>query len=134
MTVVHQAQLRPMQDLVVSRICLWDLLTDQAWHLVTSFAYAYKIDGRMSGLVLLQAIIMCTHIDTRASSKWVLCNLENLAAVMVSLDSNVETFNLYVEDKYAELCAHGLMDPTAISHLLQWYKVASDEPFVAWVK
>jgi len=26
------------------------------------------------------------------------------------------------------------MDPAAISHLLQGYKAASDEPFVAWVK
>jgi len=51
MTAVHQALLRPAQDSVMSGICLWDLLMDQ--HLVTSFAYAYKIDGRMSGPVLL---------------------------------------------------------------------------------
>ena len=54
----------------------------------------------MSGPVLLRAIIACTHIDTRASSEQVLRDLENLATVMVSLDSNIETFNLYVEDKY----------------------------------
>jgi len=87
-----------------------------------------------SGPVLLCVIIACTHIDTRAASKCILCYLENLAAIMLKLNSNVELFNIYVEDKYSELLACAMQDAVVITHLFQGYEAASDEIFVTWIK
>jgi len=54
---------------------------------------------------------------------------------MIKLDSNIEAFNMYIEDKYSELCASMMQDMAAITHLFQGYKVASDaETFISWIK
>jgi len=74
------------------------------------------------------------HIDTQTTSKKVLRDLENLGAIMVQLNSDIATFNQYVEGKHAELHACGMRDVAVIMHLLQGYKVAADKPFIAWIK
>jgi len=134
MAVVHAANARTTQDSCMSGVCLWESLTGDARNKVTSYANHYTFDGYASGPVLLRAIIACTHIDTRAANERVLRDLENLAAVMVQLNSDIQAFNLYVEGKYRELRARGQTDPAAITHLFQGYEAASDEPFVAWIK
>jgi len=134
MAAVHQTQTRAHQDSLMSGICLWDSISGDARNKVTSYAPLYKIDGHDSGPVLLHAIIACTHVDMRAASERVLRDLENLAAVMVNLDSDIEAFNIYVKDKYCELRARAMEDTAAITHLFQGYEAAVDETFVAWIK
>jgi len=80
MVRVHQTQTRAHQDSLMTGICLWNLISGEARNKVTSYAPLYKVAGHDSGPILLRAIIACTHIDTRAASKCVLCDLENLAA------------------------------------------------------
>jgi len=134
MTAVHQTQTRAHQDSLMSGICLWDSINGDARNKVTSYAPLYKVTGHDSGPVLLRAIIACTHVDTRAASERVLRDLENLAAVMVKLNSDIEAFNIYVEDKHQELRARAMEDTAAITHLFQGYEAAADETFVAWIK
>jgi len=134
MTQVHATDTRAHQDSCMSGICLWDSITSDARSKVTTYADQYKINGRDSGPALLRAIIACTHIDTRAASERALRDLENLAPVMVRLDSNNELFNLYVENKYCELRARAITNMTVISHLFAGYEAAAHETFVAWMK
>jgi len=134
MTHVHATDTRAHQDSCMSGICLWDSITSDARSKVTTYAAQYNVNGRDSGPAMLRAIIACTHIDTRAASECVLRDLENLASVMVKLDSNIESFNLYVENKYCELRARAMTDTAEISHLFSGYEAASDETFVAWMK
>jgi len=118
----------------MSRICLWDSITSDAHSKVTTYADQYKINRRDSGPALLHAIITCTHIETRAASECALRDLENLAPVMVRLDSNNESFNFYVENKYCELRACAITNTAVISHLFSGYAATADETFVAWMK
>jgi len=53
---------------------------------------------------------------------------------MVKLNSDIEAFNIYVEDKHQELCACVMEDTAAIMHLFQGYKAADDETFITWTK
>jgi len=134
MELIHQMPTRAHQDSLMTGICLWDSITGDARNKVASYAHLYKINGHDSGPVLLRAIIACTHVDTRAASERVLRDLENLAAVMIKVGSDIEAFNIYVEDKYSELRARAMEDTAAITHLFQGYEAAADETFVAWIK
>jgi len=70
MTVVHQMQTRAHQDSLMLGICLWDLINGDARNKVTSYALLYKVNGHDDSVpALLQAIITCTHVDTRAASE-----------------------------------------------------------------
>jgi len=87
--LIHAGNTRSHQDSCMSGNCLWESLTGDAQNKVTMFANHYMFDGYVSGPVLLRAIIASTHIDTRSSNEQVLCDLENLRAVMVQLYSGI---------------------------------------------
>jgi len=128
MVCIHQTQTQAHQDSLMTGICLWNSISGEARNKVTSYVQLDKVAGHDAGPVLLHAIIACTHIDTRAVSEHVLHDLENLAAVMLKLNSNIELFNIYVEDKYSELQACAMQDAAAITHLFQGYI------FITWIK
>jgi len=134
MAGMHQTQTRAYQDLLMSGTCLWDSISDDARNKVTSYAPLYKVNGHDSGPVFLCAIIASTHVDTRTVSECILRDLENLATVMVKLDSDIKAFIIYVEDKYCELRACTMEDAMVITHLFQGYEAATDETFVTWMK
>ena len=134
MAIVHATNTRNCQNSCMSGNSIWGSLTGEARNKVTTYANHYTFDGYISGPILLHAVIACTHIDTRAASEHVLRDLENLGAVMVQLNSDVEAFNLYVEGKHRELRARGMTDTAAVTHLFQGYEAAADEAFVMWIK
>jgi len=69
MAVVHTANDCSTRDSCMSGVCLWESLTSDARNKITSYADLCTFDGYASGPVLLQAILACTHIDTRAASE-----------------------------------------------------------------
>ena len=131
---VHGNQDRNHQNSVMSGECIYNSLTIDAQNKVSSYANKYTIGGLISGPILLRALIAVTHIDTRASADQLLTELERLDEKMIALESNIESFNHFVNRKLAELHARGQDDAALLTHLFHGYEAVSDEEFVAWAK
>jgi len=102
MAIIHATNTRNCQNSCMSSNSIWGSLTREARNKVTTYANHYTFDGYISGPVLLRSVITCTHINTQAASERILCDLENLGAIMVQLNSDIQAFNLYVKGKHCE--------------------------------
>ncbi len=87
--------------------CLYNTLSTNAQNKVPPYANEYRINGVISGPILLRVIVAITHVDTRATADQILTQLERLDEKMIAFDSDIQKFNQFIHEKLAELQAQG---------------------------
>jgi hypothetical protein len=129
------------QDSFMACQCLLGSLTLDFLKLITADSTDYHLppivadDGPVpSGPLLLKLIISQAHVDSRATVTHIRTSLTMLDAKMIELDSNVETFNVYVKAQIKNLSARGETPNDLLTNLFKGYKVADDVEFADFIR
>jgi hypothetical protein len=126
---IYTVEKRDHQNSCMSGLHIFNTLTVKAqnsFHLTkTCFA-----SGTHFGPILFRAIIVCTHVDTRASVDCYKRILEQLD-LLSKCKSDIQAFNQEVDWVRSELLARGKTDSSLLMHLLQGNKVVTDKDFVS---
>jgi len=87
--LVHANQDRAHQNSAMSGQCLYNTLSTDAQNKVSPYANQYRINGVISGPILLRVIVAVTHVDTRGAADQILTQLERLDEKMIAFNSNI---------------------------------------------
>jgi hypothetical protein len=87
-----------------------------------------------SGPLLLKVITMKAHVDSTATVAHIRDELSKLDARMVTLDSDVQAFNVHVKSQVRMLAARGETSNDLLSNLFKGYKKVDDDEFLDFVK
>jgi hypothetical protein len=87
-----------------------------------------------SGPLLLKLIITQAHVDSRATVTHIRTSLTTLDVKKIKLDSNIETFNVYVKAQIKNLSARGETTNDLLTNLFKGYKVANDVEFANFIR
>ena len=127
-------QCRNAQNSMQMATCITASLSIKALNKVVNDAPLYRFGGVPSGPLLLKFLIDATYVDTVATCHLIRGQLGNLDDYMVSIDSNVEQFNIHVKVLIAGLAARGETSSDITINLFKGYKAASDQTFVSYIK
>lgn len=125
---------RAAQDSMQLYSCLMASLTKGALNKVRlktdDFNITTPLTGSMvSGTALLKVIIGISHIDTMATVSQLRTRLSSLDAYMVSVQSDVDKFNMYVNTCLESLHARGEETQDLMVNLFKGYAKCSDKAF-----
>ena len=93
----------------------------------------YTIDDRISGVALLKVVLMCSHIDTNATTAAIKDKLTRLDTYMVEIGYNVEKFTEYVNGLIHELGARGEQSSDLLVNLFKAYETVNDADFIRYI-
>jgi hypothetical protein len=86
-----------------------------------------------SGPLLIKLIISKAHVDSRSTISYIRKALTELDTKMVELDSDVEAFNLYVNQQIRDLSSRGQTSSDLLVNLFKGYKCAADDKFFDYI-
>ena len=112
---------------------LKESLTPEAKSVIQNLTTQYYIDGKPDGPLLFKTIIMKAHVDTRATSTVIRMNLSSLDAYILTVNSNITTFNEYVRAQVYSLAARGEETQDLLVNLFKAYAAASDQSFKTYI-
>ena len=112
---------------------LKESLTPEAKSVIQNLTNQYHIDGKPDGPLLFKTIIMKAHVDTRATSTVIRMNLSSLDSYILTVNSNITTFNEYVRAQVYSLAARGEETQDLLVNLFKAYAVASDQSFKIYI-
>ena len=115
-------------------LCLSVLLSETARVQLSLRESEYKIGADMSGTAFLKVIIGESLLDTNATTKHIRDNLNALNEYIVSIDSDIVKFNIYVKLQLDGLAARGETTHDLLNNLFKAYKAASDKKFVEYIE
>jgi hypothetical protein len=102
-------QTKVAQDSFMAFQCIFASLETEFLKTIKMEAWKYHVgqDQTPSGCLLLKAIIMRAHVDTRATVAFIPEALSQLDVKMSGLDSNIMKFSIYVKSQVISLEARG---------------------------
>ena len=129
-------QSRTAQDSFMMFEFLRDSLTSEARAHVTIEPNKYMIgpDNTADGPCFLKAILLKFHVETGATSYHLTTQLIALPKTIVTMHSNIATFNLKVTQITSQLAAGGEDSPNLLVYLFLAYLEAEDKDFVNFIK
>ena len=113
--------------------CLMTSLTAEGKNKVIIFPQDYTVEGVPSGPLLLKLIIQESHVDTRATVRFIRERLTNLGEYLVTCGSDIEKFNKYVRELLQALGARGETSNDILPNLFKGYLKAPDEEFRTFI-
>jgi hypothetical protein len=113
--------------------CISASITEDAKTRVMTSAESYYVAGQANGPLFLKVIIATAHVDTRATASHIRNNLSRLDVYMISIESDIESFNQYVKTQRKGLAARGETSNDLLINLFKGYKAASDRQFVEYI-
>ena len=114
--------------------CLSKSISKEGRQKISVWRDQYVIDGITSGACFLKVIIRESHIDTHATTSHIRTQLSSLDTYMMSINSDIEKFNIYVKTLIAELNARGEVTQDLLTNLFKGYKSAKDRKFVEYIE
>jgi hypothetical protein len=101
---------RAVQDSNQMYVCIMNTLTKEgrAKVVLHEKEYTFGNGDYVSGPVLLKVVIMESYIDTNATTRHICQHLSQLHEYILTVDSDIEIFNLYVNGLINSLAARGL--------------------------
>ncbi|CAB9501074.1 unknown protein [Seminavis robusta] len=85
------------------------------------------------GTTMLYSLIKLVSVETRATVAIITKKLSSLDQVMESVKSNVEDFNVAVEDLISQLNARSIEIPPMLENLFEGYACCDDLKFVEYI-
>jgi hypothetical protein len=128
---------RAAQDSMQMFLCIFNTLTKTAQATIALLKHEYTVGGetpQVSGSCLLKVVIRKSHVDTNATTSHILRKLGRIDKIVLELDSDIAKVNNRVNALVEELAARGETTSHLLIDLFSGYRVASDKPFVAYVK
>jgi hypothetical protein len=135
----YATQTKAAQDSFVSCQCLLGSISLDFLKTLAVDAHQYHLPainavGDLgSGPLLVKLIISKAHVDSRSTISYIRKALTELDTKMVELDSNVEEFNLYVNQQVRDLSSRGQTSSDLLVNLFKGYKSASDDKFFDYI-
>jgi hypothetical protein len=129
-------QTKVAQDSFMAFQCIFASLEIEFLKTITMEAWKYHVgqDQILSGSLLLKAIIMRAHVDTRATVTFICEALSQLDVKMSAFDSNITKFNIYVKSQVISLEARGKATNDLLVNVFKGYQMAQDEDFAQFFK
>jgi hypothetical protein len=129
-------QMKVAQDSFMAFQCIFASLETEFLKTITMEAWKYHVgqDQTPAASLLLKAIIMRAHVDTRATVTFICEALSQLDVTMSGLDSNITKFNVYVKSQVISLEARGESTNDLLINLFKGYQMAQDEDFAQFIK
>ena len=94
----------------------------------------YMVHGLPSGVLLLRILIREAHQDTNATITRIRNERAHLDEYRVKVKSNVEKFNLHVEELMSQLRSRGQDSDELLTNLFKSYKRCNDDVFVRYTE
>jgi hypothetical protein len=133
----YNTHTRVAQDTATLFVCIMNSLSPDAQNKISIREKDYTFtDGDtvyVSGTCLLKIVIDEACIDTNATTRRIREKLSDLPNYMVSVDSDIGEFNLYVKNLMINLGARGQTTHDLLPNLFKGYKAVADENFVAYI-
>jgi hypothetical protein len=127
---------RAVQDSNQMYVCIMNTLTKEgrAKVVLHEKEYTFGNGDYVSGPVLLKVVIMESYIDTNATTRHIRQHLSQLHEYILTIDSDIEIFNLYVNGLINSLAARGQSTQDLLANLFKGYKAATDDVFVKYIE
>jgi hypothetical protein len=127
---------RAVEDSNQMYVCIMDTLTKEgrAKVVLHEKEYTFGNGDYVSGPVLLKVVIMESYIDTNATTRHIRQHLSQLHEYILTVDSDIEIFNLYVNGLINSLAARGQSTQDLLANLVKGYKTATDDVFVKYIE
>jgi hypothetical protein len=129
------------QDSFMSCQCLLSSLTLDFLKLITTDSNDYHLppidatDGPVpSGPLLLKLITSQAHVDSQATVSFLRTSLTLLDTKMSDLDSDIESFNIYVKAQIKGLSARGETSSDPLINLFKGCRLANDVEFLDFIR
>ena len=133
LTYVNQ-QTRKAQNSYQMYMCISNSLTDEGRAKILTDTAVYTVNNIPSGPLMFKLLMTRAATDTRATVTYIRTSLSQLDQYMVSIDSDIEKFNLYVKKLRQDLHARGEVTNDLLVNLFKGYKAASDQAFVNYIQ
>lgn len=85
--------------------CLFVSLADKRFNKISYAHRSYMENNVESATLLFKLLMQKSMINTRARTYQLCCSLDNLDHYMVSVNSNIELFNLHVKNTHEDIFA-----------------------------
>jgi hypothetical protein len=124
-------QMKVAQDSFMAFQCIFASLKTEFLKTIKMEAWKHHVgqDQTSAASLLLKAIIMRAHVDTRATVTFICEALSQLDVKMSSLDSNITKLNIYVKSQVISLEARGESINNLLVNVFKGYQMAQDEDF-----
>jgi hypothetical protein len=126
---------------MASQCLLLSSFTLDLLKLTTSDLNAYHLpptvtaDGPVpSGPLLLKLIISQAHVNSRATVSFIRTSLTKLDAKVIELNSNIESFNLYIKAQVKSFSARRETYSNLLINLFKGYKAADDSKLLDFIR
>ena len=133
-TVYIDTQTRQAQNNAMMVECLQASITEGCFYKISNEEAKYTISHTKSAALFFKLLMAKAIIDTRATTYQFRADLSSLETYMANIGSNIELFNLHVENSREGLKARGETVDGLILKLFTGYKVATDSKFVEYTK
>ena len=137
----YGAHSKQAQDSFMSCQSLLNTLSVEFLKLITVESPDYHmpaivaVDGPIpAGPLLLKIIISKAHVDSRATVTYIRTSLTRLGDKMTELDSNIESFNFFVQAQVKSLSARGETTSDLLINLFSGYKMVIDAEFQDFIR
>lgn len=124
---------RKAQNAYNMYLCIKKSLTDEVIAKIAVESEKYVINGIGNGPLLFKVIISLAAIDTRATVTHIRGNLSSLDTYIMSVNSDIERFNLHVKKNQNDLAARGQTTHDLLANLFKAYLNASDQEFTRFI-
>jgi hypothetical protein len=133
----YLTKLRAVQDSNQMYVCIMNTLTKEgrAKVVLHEKEYTFGNGDYVSGPVLLKVVIMESCINTNTTTRHICQHLSQLHEYILTIDSDIEIFNLYVNGLVNSLAARrGQSTQDLLANLFKGYKAATDDVFVKYIE
>jgi hypothetical protein len=129
-------QTKVAQDSFMAFQCISTSLGTEFLKTITMVAWKYHVgqDQTPAAYLLLKAIIMRAHVDTRATVTFIREALSQLDVKMSGLDSNITKFNIYVKSHVMSFEARGESTNNLLVNVFKGSQMAQDKDFAQFIK
>ena len=128
-TLVNQ-QVRAAQNNANMYQCLYNTLTPQMLNKMLLIEHEYTMpEGTKVAALFYKCIMGHACVDTEATISLTRQQLATLDQKMLTLDSNIMEFNIYVQEAKLKLAQYGATSEDLLVNLFRGYKAARDNAF-----
>lgn len=128
------SETRKAQNSMQMYLCLSNSLTKEAQEKIVDESSMYTISEITSGPLYFKLLMQKANLDNKATTFHLREQLTNLDTYMVTVESNVETFNNHVKKFRAGLRFRGERTDDLLINLFKGYYAAADKEFVSYMR
>lgn len=129
----EETRARMSQDDQIMALSLERSLTEKAFLTIQADKEAFTVQGEVSGILLLKAILVESAVDSSVDPEVIRIELSQAYNKFAETNYNVKQFNDWIKLKVNQLQQKGAKSTDLLAHLFTAYQTAPDDEFLAYI-